>query len=46
MSSLKRLSGGLIKKDTPIKFTFNGELMKGFLGDTLGSALLANHKHG
>ena len=44
MSGLKRLSGGLIKKDTPIKFTFNGELMKGFIGDTLGSALLANDK--
>ena len=44
MRGLTRLSGGLINKDNKIKFTFNGELMKGFSGDTLGSALLANNK--
>jgi sarcosine oxidase subunit alpha len=44
MRGLTRLSGGLINKDHEIRFTFNGELMKGFSGDTLGSALLANNK--
>jgi len=35
-------SGGRIKRDTPLSFTFNGRSMQGFEGDTLASALLAN----
>ncbi|MEM6906079.1 MAG: 2Fe-2S iron-sulfur cluster-binding protein, partial [Pseudomonadota bacterium] len=37
--------GGLaIDRGQPISFTFNGETLKGFAGDTLASALLANGK--
>ncbi len=39
-----RLSSGgrLIDRDQPVSFTFNGKSFKGFKGDTLASALLAN----
>jgi sarcosine oxidase subunit alpha len=38
-----RLSvGGLIDRGQPIRFTFDGKRFKGFAGDTLASALLAN----
>jgi len=36
--------GALIDRDRPISFTFNGERLQGFEGDTLASALLANDK--
>ena len=40
---LNRLSaGGRVKRDKPIKFSFNGRQLGGFEGDTLASALLAN----
>ncbi|MDX1781832.1 MAG: sarcosine oxidase subunit alpha family protein [Thalassovita sp.] len=39
---MTRLSGGLIDRDTPLDFTFNGKNYQGFKGDTLASALLAN----
>ena len=43
--SFKRLaSGGSIDRDKPVKFRFNGRKLKGFAGDTLASALLANEK--
>ena len=35
-------SGGLIDRARPLSFTFDGERYRGFAGDTLASALLAN----
>ena len=37
--------GGLIKRDQPLTFTFNGKRYHGYAGDTLASALLANGVH-
>ena len=34
--------GGLIDRDRPVSFSFNGRRLQGFEGDTLASALLAN----
>ena len=34
--------GGLIDRDNPLNFTFNGQAYTGFEGDTLASALIAN----
>ena len=45
MSGLSRLTGGRINKECEINFTFNGQTMKGYEGDTLASALLANKKY-
>lgn len=43
MSQPNRLPlGGLIRRDEPLKFSFNGRAYSGFTGDTLASALLAN----
>ncbi|SFJ70781.1 sarcosine oxidase subunit alpha family protein [Celeribacter neptunius] len=39
---MTRLSGGLIDRSKPLNFTFNGKSYRGFEGDTLASALLAN----
>ncbi|MBW6418481.1 sarcosine oxidase subunit alpha family protein [Celeribacter sp. PS-C1] len=39
---MTRLTGGLIDRNAPLNFTFNGKAYKGFQGDTLASALLAN----
>ena len=36
-------SGGLIDRDNPLSFTFNGAKMRGFAGDSVASALLANN---
>ena len=36
------LTGGLIDRNRPIEFKFNGKIYSGFDGDTLASALLAN----
>ncbi len=36
--------GRLIDRSKPIAFTFNGEKLTGYMGDTLASALLANDK--
>jgi sarcosine oxidase subunit alpha len=35
-------SGGLIDRDRPLSFTFDGQSYRGFAGDTLASALVAN----
>jgi len=35
-------SGGRIDRNQPLNFTFNGERLQGYAGDTLASALLAN----
>ena len=42
MTQKNRLKGGLINRNNPQKFEFNGQSMQGFEGDTLASALLAN----
>ena len=38
-------TGGRIHRDKPLEFTFNGERCRGYQGDTLASALLANGIH-
>ncbi|WP_299665576.1 sarcosine oxidase subunit alpha family protein [uncultured Ruegeria sp.] len=42
MTGESRLSGGLIDRQTPMSFTFDGKQYSGFGGDTLASALLGN----
>ncbi|GHG93236.1 sarcosine oxidase subunit alpha family protein [Pseudodonghicola xiamenensis] len=42
MSTRIAKQGRLIDRSRPVTFTFNGKPMKGFAGDTLASALLAN----
>ena len=45
VTTFKRLtSGGLIDRKRTVSFTFDGERLTGFYGDTLASALLANNK--
>ncbi len=39
---MSRVLGGLIDRNKPIQFQFNGKTYGGFAGDTLASALLAN----
>ena len=38
---MSRLSGGLIDRGAPLRFTFDGRAHTGYAGDTLASALLA-----
>ncbi|MDK3020526.1 sarcosine oxidase subunit alpha family protein [Pseudodonghicola flavimaris] len=42
MSTRIAKQGRLIDRSRPVTFTFNGKPMKGYAGDTLASALLAN----
>jgi len=42
MNQVNRLGGGLINRDAPVFFSFDGKTYGGFEGDTLASALLAN----
>ena len=42
MSDAARIAGGLIDRDQRLSFSFNGEPMSGYAGDTLASALMAN----
>ncbi|MCP4818566.1 MAG: sarcosine oxidase subunit alpha family protein [Shimia sp.] len=42
MTQVNRLKGGLINRNVPMTFSFDGKSMQGFEGDTLASALLAN----
>ena len=44
MSTRLQTGGRLLNKDVPLNFTFNGHKMKGYQGDTLASALLANNQ--
>jgi methylglutamate dehydrogenase subunit C len=37
-----RLTGGLIDRSQPLRATFDGKAIVGYIGDTLASALLAN----
>ncbi len=43
MTQSNRLSGGLINRNEPMRFRFDGKSYEGFAGDTLASALLANN---
>ena len=43
MTQANRLDGGLIDRNKPMRFSFDGQEMQGFAGDTLASALLANN---
>ncbi|MEM6440159.1 MAG: 2Fe-2S iron-sulfur cluster-binding protein, partial [Pseudomonadota bacterium] len=42
MTSRRLDHGGRVERDAPLSFRWDGKLMKGFRGDTLASALLAN----
>jgi heterotetrameric sarcosine oxidase alpha subunit len=42
MSAYRLASGGLVDRSRALNFSFDGKVMKGFDGDTLASALLAN----
>jgi sarcosine oxidase subunit alpha len=42
MSAYRLEAGGIIDRDWPITFTFDGRKVAGFSGDTIASALLAN----
>src|SRR5699024_10996645 len=42
MSGYRLPAGGRIDRNRPIDFSWNGQPLKGFDGDTLASALLAN----
>jgi heterotetrameric sarcosine oxidase alpha subunit len=42
MSQDFRIDGGLINREKPVSFAFNGKILAGYEGDTLASALLAN----
>ncbi|MDN2567561.1 sarcosine oxidase subunit alpha family protein [Aquibium sp. A9E412] len=42
MSPRRAAAGGLVDRDRPVRFTFDGRPYTGFAGDTLASALLAS----
>ena len=42
LSQKNRITGGLVDRDQPLGFRFDGQHYTGFAGDTLASALLAN----
>ncbi|HEV7307968.1 sarcosine oxidase subunit alpha family protein [Ensifer sp.] len=42
MTGHRLSSGGLVDRSTSLSFTFDGRPLRGFAGDTLASALLAN----
>ena len=42
MAAYRLPHGGLIDRDKPVSFTFDGSTYQGYHGDTLASALLAN----
>lgn len=44
-TGLRTETGGLINRDKPVSFRFDGKVYQGFEGDTLASALLANGQH-
>ena len=41
----RKAAGGYIDRQQPLDFSFNGKALKGYRGDTLASALLANDVH-
>ena len=42
VQSMRLETGGRIDRDRPLSFSFGGKQYRGFKGDTLASALLAN----
>ena len=42
MSTRLENTGRLVNRDKPVSFSFNGKTMRGYEGDTLASALIAN----
>jgi len=42
LNKYRLTTGGAIDRKVPIKFTFNGKIIEGYLGDTVASALLSN----
>ncbi len=44
MSAYRLTTGGLVDRNAGLAFTFDGRPMRGFAGDTLASALLANNE--
>ena len=42
MNAAYRVAGGLVDRDKPLRFIFDGRPMNGLAGDTLASALIAN----
>jgi len=44
MASRLNSGGALVDREKQISFSFNGEMLQGFEGDTLASALLANDR--
>ena len=42
MTAYRLETGGIVDRDRPISFTFDGRKVQGFAGDTIASALLAN----
>lgn len=45
MNDFRTEAGGRIDRSRPVGFTFDGVALKGFAGDTLASALIANGIH-
>jgi len=43
--SMRLTQGGRINRDRPVNFSFDGKTYRGFEGDSLASALLANNVH-
>src|SRR5579859_5398802 len=43
--SYRTSSGGRIRRDQPLRFSFDGRQFSGYAGDTLASALLAHGVH-
>jgi sarcosine oxidase subunit alpha len=43
--AFRTASGGRIDRTRMLRFTFDGQLLQGCVGDTLASALLANGRH-
>ncbi len=41
----RNATGGRVDRGQPLRFTFNGQVLSGFRGDTLASALLAHGVH-
>ena len=45
MSGFRLSKGGLIDRNGPLNFNFDGKPLQGFHGDTLASALIADGQH-
>ncbi len=45
MSGFRLSKGGLIDRNRPLNFTFDGKPLQGFHGDTLASAIIASGTH-